>query len=66
MLHFDTLSYSNQSLLILLDSASLVEKQQTANLQSLVWLDHGSNPQSTTLETSIITFTPSIQWVGWW
>jgi hypothetical protein len=58
-LHSDTLSWfrTNQSLFFLLNDACLAEKQQVPILKSLVWLDRGSNPWSTTLEPSMLTVT---------
>ena len=61
--HLDTLFrfQANQSLLFLLNAACLAEKQQIPILQSLVWPDRGSNPRSTTLETSTLTIAPSMR-----
>ena len=48
--HSDTLSWfrAKQSVLFLLNSACLEEKQQISSLLSLVWLDRDSYPQSKT------------------
>ena len=58
-LHSDTLFWfrTNQSLLFLLNAASLAKKQQIPIAQSLVWPDRGSNPRSTALEASTLTIT---------
>jgi hypothetical protein len=65
-LHSDTLFrfWANKSLLFLLNAACLTKKQQITILQSLVlyatlvWLNRGSNPRSTTLQISTLTITP--------
>jgi hypothetical protein len=44
-------------LLFLLNAACLAEKQQIPILYSLVWVDRGSNPRSTALETNTLTIT---------
>jgi hypothetical protein len=63
-LHSDTLFWfrANQSLLFLLNTAWLAEKQHIPILKSLVWPDWGSNPRSTTLEASTLTITP-LMWL---
>ena len=62
-LHSDTLfwSWSNQSLLFILNVACLAEKQHIPILLSLVWTDQDLNPLSTTLEVSTLTITPSMR-----
>ena len=59
LLHSDTLFWfqANQSLLFLLNKC-FVEMQQIPILLSLLWPNPDSNPQSTTLGTSMPTITP--------
>ena len=61
-LHLHTLSWfwANQSLLWLLKTMCLVEKQQIPILYSLVWPDRGLNPRSTALEANTPTIAPLI------
>jgi hypothetical protein len=63
LLHSDVLSWfrTDQSLLFLLNTVCLAEKQQIPILQSLVWPDRGSNPRSTTFEASMLTITPPLR-----
>jgi hypothetical protein len=63
--HTDTLFWfqANQSLLFLLNAVCLEEKQQIPISKSLVWPDRGTNPRSTTLEASMLTITPSMQYI---
>jgi hypothetical protein len=63
--HSDTLSWfwANQSLLFLLNTVYLVEKQQIQSLESLVLPDWGSNPRSTTLEESMLTIIPLMRFL---
>ena len=58
-LHTDTffLFWASQSLLFLLNAASLAEKPQIPMIKSLVWPDRGSNPRSTALQASTLTIT---------
>ena len=44
----------------------LAEKQQIPILYSLVWLERGSNPRSTTVESSTLTFTPPMRLIVYW
>ena len=65
LLPSDTLLWywANQSLLFLLNAVCLAEKQQILLLLRLVWLDRGSNPQSTAFEASMLTITLSMQFL---
>jgi len=49
------------SLVLLLNAACLVEKQQITILYSLVWPDRDWNPQSTALEVSTLTILPTMR-----
>ena len=66
--HSDPLSWfrANQSLLFLLSSVCLAEKLQIQILESLVWPDRGSNPQSAALEESTLTNTPPMRFYCLW
>jgi hypothetical protein len=57
--HSDTLFglRANQSVLFLLITVCLAEKQHIPILLSFVWPDRGSNPRSTALEASTLTIT---------
>jgi hypothetical protein len=48
-------------MLLLLSAIWIGEKQQIPILQSLIWPDQGSDPQSTALEESMLTITPPKQ-----
>ena len=63
--HTDTLFWfqANQSLLFLLNAVCLEEKQQIPISKSLVWPDRGTNPRSTTLEASMLTSIPLMQYI---
>jgi hypothetical protein len=58
-IYLNTLSWfwANQSLLFLLNTTCLVEKQQIPILKSLIWYDCSSISQSITLKAKILTIT---------
>ena len=62
LLHSHTLFWfwANQSFLLLLSVACLVEKQQIPMLQYFVWPSKGSIQQSTVLEVSTLIITPTM------
>ena len=67
-LHSDTLFWfgASQSLLFLLNTAYLADKQQLPMLWSLVWPDRGSSPRSIALEVSMLTITPPMRLLSHW
>ena len=59
-----------QTLLLLLDTVCLAEKQHIPILQFLVWPNQGSNPRSTTLEVSMLNHQTTymvfmLSWICW-
>ena len=66
--HSDTLFRfrANKSLLFLLNTACLAEKQQMPMLLSFVWHDWGSNPRSVALKASMLTIRPLMRLICNW
>jgi hypothetical protein len=62
-LYSDTLSWFYQTLLLLINIACFAEKKQIPISLFFVWPDWGLNPWSTTIETSMLTITPLMQYI---